>query len=351
MLPTANNKMFALRALASLLLALVIGSAMTAHAQDAPAAQDLRVKPEAATEASAPQPAPVPLGPIGGAIIYPEDVLDVYFFDVPELSRDYTVDTGGSITVPLLAKPVRAAGLTADQLARSLEESFRQSGRLSHPQITVTVKQSRRSVVTVEGAVKSPQAVPVIGATPLITVLSLCGGRSDDAGTMVTVTRSELAMHEMAKRGATPAPTEKVQYKQLADPNNPVSKVEVWPGDRVSVERAGLFYVLGQVGRPGGYNLKSADEQVSVLQALALAGDVTGVAQNKAMLIRKDAAAPDGRREIALNLKSILQGHSPDRTLQADDILYIPASGGKKAMHTVAGIGTTAASAAIYTRF
>jgi polysaccharide export outer membrane protein len=130
----------------------------------------------------------------------------------------------------------------------------------------------------------------------------------------------------------------------------------VWPGDRISVDRAGIFYILGQVGRPGGYNLKSADEQVSVLQALALAGDVSSIAKtDKAFIIRKDSKAANGREEIALNLKNILHGTSPDTVLQADDILYVPASGGKKAARTAGGIGLglvgAAGNAAIYTRF
>jgi len=64
------------------------------------------------------------------------------------------VNSAGNVTVPLLPKPIQAAGLSPDQLARALEQSFRQSGSLSRPQITVTVKQTKRSVVTVDGAVK-----------------------------------------------------------------------------------------------------------------------------------------------------------------------------------------------------
>jgi len=333
---------------------LILGSAWISLYPLTAAAQD--INPQAASTASQSTASTTSSTVMGNDLIYPEDVLDVYVYDVPELSRDYAVNGAGTITVPLLPKPVRAAGLTPDQLARSLEESFRQSGRLSHAQITVYVKQSRRSIVTVEGAVRSPQAVLVVGPTSLMSVISQCGGRSDDAGTTITITRGEQALHDLAASGKESSPTVKIGFKELVDPNNPTSKFEVWPGDRVSVERAGIFYVLGQVGRPGGYNLKSADEQVSVLQALALAGDVTPIAKtDKAMIIRKDAKAADGRQEIALNLKTMLHGTSPDPILQADDILYIPASGGKKAARTATGIGvgviSAASTAAVYTRF
>ena len=45
---------------------------------------------------------------------------------------------------------------------------------------------------------------------------------------------------------------------------------EVEPGDHIVVTRAGVVYVIGDVGRPGGYLIENKDT-VTVLQALALA--------------------------------------------------------------------------------
>jgi polysaccharide export outer membrane protein len=289
-------------------------------------------------------------------LINPEDVLDVHVYDVPELSHDYVVSAAGTVTVPLLPKPVQAAGLSPDQFAHGLEESFRRSGRLSRPQITVAIRQSRRSLVNVEGAVKTPQAVPVIARTKLLYVLSQCGGLADDHGITVTVSRGPLARRDLALEGGPVTPTLNVELKKLMDPNDPTSLTDVWPGDQVSVERAGIFYVLGQLNRPGGYNLRTAQEEVTILEALAIAGDLTPVAKkSKAVIIRKDTTAPSGRKEIALNLTDILAGRSQDQVLQDHDILYVPASGGKRAMRTLVGVPasvvTGAAGAATYSRY
>ena len=110
---------------------------------------------------------------------------------------------------------------------------------------------------------------------------------------------------------------------------------------------------MGEVNHPGGFGLKSAQEQITVIQALAIAGDTTSVAKkNKAMIIRKDSAAPNGRLEIALNVPDILAGRSPDQILQANDILYIPPSGGKRAAHaftqTIQTVAGGAGTAAVY---
>ena len=321
------------------LLALIASGARPLMAQ-VPAASSAAVTPPAAgTEEY---------------LIQPEDLLDLYVYDVPELSRDYLVNSVGNVTIPLLPKPVPAAGLSPDQFARTLEQSFRQAGSLSRPQITVTIKQSRRSVVTVEGAVKSPQAVPVIGRTKLLAVLSLCGGLADDAGSTATITRGLLSLHDPGQQDGT-ASSVRVDLKKVMSGTDATAQLDVWPGDRISVERAGVFYVLGEVNHPGGFNLKSAQEQVTVLQALAIAGDTTSVAKkNKALIIRKDAAAPNGRKELALNVPEILAGRSPDHALQANDILYVPASSGKRAVHaftqTVTTVAGGAGTAVVYRR-
>ena len=237
--------------------------------------------------------------------------------------------------MPLLPTPVRAAGLTPDQFARAMEEAFRQSGRLRRPEIAVSVKQSRTSSVAVDGAVKNPLILPEIGRTRLVDILTQCGGLADDAGTNVTITRGPLALRDLAAEGGLATPTLTIELKKVMDGSDPASTIAVWPGDRVSVERErpDVYYVLGEVKTPGGYTLKNGRDELTVLRALALAGDVTGVAKkSKAMIIRKDPKAPQGREEIKLDLQSILLGRSPDPKLQADDILFVPGSGGKKAL-------------------
>ncbi len=288
-------------------------------------------------------------------VISPEDTLAIYVFDVPELSRDYLVSSSGTITVLLLTKPVRAAGLSLTEFAHNLEASFREFGVLTNPRVSVDVRQSRRSVVSVEGAVKNPLAVPVYGRTTLRSVLDQCGGLAEDAGNTITVTRGAARTGGGGDGGPEDAVIH-IEVKRLRDTSDPMSRFEVWPGDRVSAEHAGVFYVLGEVVRPGGYNLKTAQEQVTVLEALAIAGDFTSVAKKgKTKIIRKDPKAPDGLLEVALDVKAIIAGHSPDPVLQANDILYVPASGPKKAGRTftqsavsiVGGVG----GAVTYARF
>jgi polysaccharide export outer membrane protein len=292
-------------------------------------------------------PSPAPLDEY---LINLGDELDIYVFDVPELSRTYTVNPAGTIIVPLLAKPFQVAGLTSDQVARAMEEAFRESGRLRHPEIAVSVKQSRTRSVAVEGAVKTPQLLPLVWREKLVNVITLCGGLADDAGTSVTIIRGSLALRDLAMEGGVATPNLTVEVNKVMDVTDPASTTEVWPGDRVSVARAGVFYVLGEVRSPGGYTLRNGRDQLTVLRALAMVGDATSVAKkSKAMIIRKDPKAPNGREEINLDLKSILTGKVPDPILQADDILFVPGSGGKKALRTLTSVPATVVGGAAST--
>jgi polysaccharide export outer membrane protein len=91
--------------------------------------------------------------------------------------------------------------------------------------------------------------------------------------------------------------------------------------------------------------LKAGQENMTVIQALALAEDLKpSAAQKRAMIIRKNPAGPDGREEIAVNLTKVLEGHQHDAPLQANDILFVPDSTAKRALRRSAEAAVTAAT-------
>jgi polysaccharide export outer membrane protein len=112
-------------------------------------------------------------------------------------------------------------------------------------------------------------------------------------------------------------------HVDLSDKDASRSNPEIMPGDAVSVEQAGIVYVLGDVERPGGF-LIDRRVTLSVVQALALAeGLKPSAGITKARLIRATEA---GRQDIPLDVKLILKAQKPDVTLQAGDIIYVPST-------------------------
>jgi polysaccharide biosynthesis/export protein len=125
---------------------------------------------------------------------------------------------------------------------------------------------------------------------------------------------------------------QEVNLKTLLESGDPRSNILVWPGDVVKVTRAGIVYVIGEVKKPGGFELKS-NENITVLQAVALANGVTRTsAQSQTRIIRTDPAS-GVRSEIHLDLAKVLAGKVPDPTLQPRDILFIPNSASRSALY------------------
>ncbi len=280
-------------------------------------------------------------------VISPEDQLEIYVLDVPELSRTYRVSQGGQIDVPLLPEPIAAAGLTTSRLSQLIAEKLKQAGMVEHPHVTVQVMQSRLHSVAIAGAVKQPQIYPTLGKTTILDAISQAGGLAEDAGNTAIVVRGNMANRELASPSNPRTLT--VDLKRLMEMGDPSLNVVLYPGDRVTVQRAGVVYVVGAVNLAGGFVLTSDRAQMTVLRAIALAQNVKSTASpEKAMIVRKNPNTPDGAEQIPLDLKKILKGREPDQKLLADDILVVPDSASKRALHRAAEAVAQASSLVIY---
>ena len=80
------------------------------------------------------------------------DLLAIQVFDVQELSREVRVSQTGTIGIPLVPLRLHVAGLTEIQTQRKIAEVLESNGLVSHPDVSVTVKDrkskpDRKSVV------------------------------------------------------------------------------------------------------------------------------------------------------------------------------------------------------------
>jgi len=285
-------------------------------------------------------------------VVAKDDLLTVDVVGSPELSREFRVDGDGMITLPMLPRPVMASGLTLDQLSQAIRRNLIDSGLLTDPQVTVSVKSSSWNTVVLSGAAKKPGVYPVYGHTTLLELLTEAEGLSDDAGSSAIITRADQS--SPGPTSAQPVPganaetmrTVKVDVWRLWQNGDASLDVALRPGDRVTIQRAGIVYVLGGVTRAGGFPLSNDEEKMTLLKAIALAGAfVPDAKPTKAVILRKDPSAPGGRQEIQVNLKKVLSNRAPDEQLVASDILFVPESGAKRALGTVMN---TALGAAIW---
>ncbi len=114
--------------------------------------------------------------------ISPDDLLFIQVFDVDQMTREYRVSGTGTVDFPLISEPISVAGMSPEQAAQNIAKKCIEAGVLTHPQISVTVRESRVHSVAISGAVKSPQIVPVFGHIRLLDLIAQGGGVADDAG-------------------------------------------------------------------------------------------------------------------------------------------------------------------------
>ena len=305
-----------------------------------------KIQELAAVERAKPHDVPVGTG----------DLLHIEVFDVPELSRDVRVGDAGDISYPLIPGKITAAGLTPFQLEQKMELLLIENGLVTHPQVSVFVREQTSQPVSVLGAVVRPMVYQVIRPTTLLEILAGAGGITDDAGSVVIVTRgasAQAARNTAAVVGASASgdasggrstgaasedeplaqdsQTITVRLQNLLESGDSSYNISVRGGDVVSVPRAGIVYVTGAgISQPGGYVLQSHGEQITVLKAVALAHGLTGFAKaDNAVIMRKNPVT--GQKDvIPVRIKQIENQKTEDVTMRSNDILYIPDNRGLK---------------------
>ena len=269
-------------------------------------------------------------------LIGPGDQIHVQVFDTPELDATARVDDKGDLPL-LMGGTIHVAGFTPEQAAHALEQDLISRKIMYTPQVLITVLQYATQNVTVFGQVGRPAAYEISTPRPLTDVLTLAGGFTELADRHVTIE------HRNGKGSET-----------VFVSNNPKvdqgEKTLVYPGDRVTVPKQDLIYVLGDVNRAGGFPMNNSQSGITALQAVAAAGGTANTAlANSARLIRR---TDDGvaYKDIPLKLNAMQKGKVPDMTLEPNDVIYVPFSFLRNAALSITGLAASVGSAAVYAK-
>lgn len=260
------------------------------------------------------------------------DLLHIQVFETPDLDEHARVTDGGDISL-ILGGDVKVSGLTPEGAAKVIEAALKQGHYLLHPRVIVNVEQYATENVTVIGSIKSPGVYPIGTPRSILDVLAMAGGLTETADRKILIERHGSG--------------EKISYFVSNSAGAAVdTAVNVDPGDRVIVPRAGIVYALGDFGHPGGYVVDENNDKITILQLVARAGGTNPTAvPSHARLIRK---VHDGYVQIPLQLSKIQKGKLPDVALQPEDIVYVPYSYLRNFAANSANIVATVGGAAIY---
>ena len=119
-------------------------------------------------------PAPERVRQGKSALLAANDLLLIKVFQVADLDREVRVDANGVISMPLIGS-LRASGLTSAELELQLERKY---GRayLQNPDVSVFVKESSASQVTMDGEFTKPGLIPVTAQSTLLQSVAQAGG-------------------------------------------------------------------------------------------------------------------------------------------------------------------------------
>ena len=278
-------------------------------------------------------------------VLGPGDQITIWALGAEEIGdKPLRVDTRGKIDVALIGS-VQAGGLTLDELKASLTDRLRT--QIREPRVSVNIVDYHSQPVSVLGAVNNPGLQQLQGTKTLAEVIAMAGGVRPDASYSIHITRQ-------VEWGPIPLTTAKVdpsgrftvadvKLKSLMEAQAPEENISVRPFDIITVPRAQMVYVIGDVNKSGGFALNER-EDVTVLRALSLAGGLTRTAKGSNARILRGNAEISKREEISVDVTKVLSGKAEDVALRSDDLLFIPSStakrGAVRALEAAITIGT-----------
>jgi polysaccharide export outer membrane protein len=252
--------------------------------------------------------------------------------------KPFRIDPDGNINLPLLGR-LHVAGMTYQELEADLDRRLREYIR--EPQVIVVVTQFRSEPVFFVGAFRAPGIYPLQGRRTLVEMLTAVGGLQPNASRHITLTRRE-------EYGAIPLPnalvdsskkvsTVEISMGSLRENVNPAEDILLQPYDVISVGRAELVYLSGEIGRTGGIELGERDS-ISILQALIQSGGFSRDAAKGKVRILRPILNTNRRAVIDVDVKRVFDGKDLDVPLLPNDVVYVPRSYTRLAVQTLSQI-------------
>ena len=240
-------------------------------------------------------------GQVGGEYrLGPGDVVRITVYNNPDLTTEAQITQQGNITFPLIGE-VQIGSMEKSQAEQIIARRLGEGGFVVKPQVNVLVLGFKSQQISVLGQVNRPGKYPIEQASTLADLLAIAGGISQTGGDIVThiskgvdgaTAKRDIDINEALKNGSM-------------DKNFPVAN-----GDIIFVPRAPLFYIYGEVQRPGSFKL---EKDMTVMQALSVGGGLTVRGTERGMRVNRPG--PDGKMQT-------LQTAPSDR-VKENDVIFV----------------------------
>ena len=208
------------------------------------------------------------------------DVVRITVYNNPDLTTEAQVTQQGRITFPLIGE-VQIGNMEKGQAEQIIARRLSEGGFVIKPQVNVLVLGFKSQQISVLGQVNRPGKYPIEQASTLADLIAIAGGISQTGGDMITHI-SKGADGKIGKRD--------IDIHQALSNGSMDNNFSVSNGDIIFVPRAPMFYIYGEVQRPGAFRL---EKDMTVMQAISVGGGLTVRGTERG--IRVNRHGPEGK--------------------------------------------------------
>jgi polysaccharide export outer membrane protein len=237
------------------------------------------------------------------------DVIDVAVFQEDEISGEFPVESSGAITYPLLGT-VFVAGMTVPEVTNLLEKLLEKDYYVD-VQLKVGVEVFASQPVTLLGEVNKPGTFYLEGRTTLADLLSKAGGLNSSAGPVLELRRTVRPEGEEAFPEPMVFETSKLLTGEAG------RDVYLQAGDVLFVSPKKIYFITGEVARPGQYEISLG---MTLMQALSQAG---GVGKFASQVIEVHREVDGEKKILSFDLSHIRKGRLADPAVVAGDVIFV----------------------------
>lgn len=208
------------------------------------------------------------------------DQIFITVFGQPDMSAEVTVNDNQQVTLPLVGT-LKVGGLTPPVIEKLIAQRLKEGEYLHDPEVSIQVRQVRSQTMSVLGEVQRPGRFVITGKMTLLDAVATAGGVTQRADqSIVLIRRNTLANGDSQRQELI------FSINQLIDTVNMPLDIELKNDDVVFIPQQKLFYIYGEVKKPGAYPMEL---ELNVMRALAIGGGLTDRGSFKRIKIhRKD---------------------------------------------------------------